>query len=614
VDGTYPMRSAPGGYVNFIWTDLNGLATGQVRLFGTIPSWTLANHTYYEALVGADGSSVLQSIGDDVVNGPILHMATQGSNTIIVGSFTQVYDAGSATWKQIEGIARLLPNGTLDTTFNLGSGANGHVKRVNVEPSGKLVLNGYFTSFNGTPCGFLVRLNYDGTVDNTFNSGTGAGDRIWNAGRQSDGSYLLYGAFQSYNGSPRQCFAKINNDGSINSQFASFTTDYQPTTATVYAMQFGYQGGVCIGGSMTAYGGKYHSRVASVNNDGSPNGDFRAGTTGVIYGMSNQRSDGKLLVAGHFSMGTGYVSCTSLGRLLSDGTMDLDFKPLLTKADGTIPELHLVQQSWDGSGHILVGGDFTQIADASHVMQSRSGIARLNADGTLDTTFNFNPASMPGLSNIVVLGASDDTGGPIGVFGKATYNGSTCGFIARLLHNGTLDTTFANDPSPVPHVVVFNGAVKGAIADENTGVITVGGEFTQIIGGNNPKRNYLARFSRDGILDASFAPTGPDGPIYAITSQYYTDKIFIGGAFTKYNGIARSNLARLKWDGSLDNTFNPGAGANDAVYTIMYNSQNKRAFIGGAFTTYNGVSRPRIARLMAGVNLNPATLMLLLSD
>ena len=181
---------------------------------------------------------------------------------------------------------------------------------------------------------------------------------------------------------------------------------------------------------------------------------------------------------------------------------------------------------------------------------------------------------MPGLSNIVVLGASDDSGGPIRVFGKATYNSATCGFMARLLHGGGLDTSFANGPSPVAHVVVFNGAVKGGFGDEDTGVITVGGEFTQIIGGNNLNRNHLARFSAEGILDTSFAPTGPDGPIYALEGQWYTNKFFIGGAFTTYNGVPRKHIARLNWDGSLDTSFDPGAGANDAVYAITYDSQS----------------------------------------
>jgi hypothetical protein len=128
----------------------------------------------------------------------------------------------------------------------------------------------------------------------------------------------------------------------------------------------------------------------------------------------------------------------------------------------------------------------------------------------------------------------------------------------------------------------------------------VGGAFTQIIGGNNPPRNYLARFSPDGILDNSFNPAGPNGPIYAMEGQWYTDKIIIGGDFTAYNGVGRNHIARLNWNGSLDSSFDPGTGINGAVQAIGYNPQDQKALIGGSFTTYNGFNRQGIAQIMMG--------------
>jgi len=333
---------------------------------------------------------------------------------------------------------------------------------------------------------------------------------------------------------------------------------------------------------------------------------FRAGVAGVVYCIDGQ-GDGKVLVAGHFGQSTGYVPCTSLTRLNTDGSMDLDFKPLLAKADGTLPDLYLAQHSWDGSGHILVGGDFASVNGVA-----RSGIVRLNSNGSLDNGFNFDPASMPGLTNIMVTHTDDDEGGPLRVYGKATYQGSTCGFMARLLHDGSLDTSFATAPSPVSHVVIFNGELRGGSGSETTGAITLGGTFTQIIGGNNPARNYLARFSRDGILDNSFNPPGPNGHIYAMDGQWPTDKFVIGGDFTAVGGVGRNHIARLKWDGSLDPSFDPGTGTNDAINVILYNPQDRKAVIGGAFTTYNGVNRSRIAKIiMGGAGIDGIDLLLL---
>ena len=124
-----------------------------------------------------------------------------------------------------------------------------------------------------------------------------------------------------------------------------------------------------------------------------------------------------------------------------------------------------------------MGGDFAYVNGVTH-----SGIVRLNNDGTLNTGFNFNPASMPGLSNIQVKGCSDDDGGAFLVNGKATYNGATHGFVARLLHDGSLDTTFAvNGQSPVPNVILFNGEVRGRSGEEESGILTIVGDFTQIL-------------------------------------------------------------------------------------------------------------------------------------
>jgi uncharacterized delta-60 repeat protein len=345
--------------------------------------------------------------------------------------------------------------------------------------------------------------------------------------------------------------------------------------------------------------------------DAKPDQTFLAGVGGVLYDLYGQRTDRKVLVGGHFGVATGYVGATSLARLNLDGTTDLSFHPRLAKADGTLPDIYMVQDAWNGSGLIYVGGNFTQVNGVA-----RSGVARLNADGTLDTTFNFDPASMPGLTDIVVTHMDDDEGGPMKVAGWATFRGATCGFAARLLHEGGLDPTFANDPSPVPHVVIFNEKIKGGVGIEKTGQIVLRGEFTQIIDDvTNPARNHLARFSPDGILDPTYNPIGPDGPIYAMDGQWPNDKLLIGGLFNTVDGVPRKNLARLKADGSLDPSFDPGGGPNDAVHVIRYDAYNRRALIGGAFSSYAGVNRSRIAGVLAtNVTYNAAIPLLLLMD
>ena len=73
-------------------------------------------------------------------------------------------------------------------------------------------------------------------------------------------------------------------------------------------------------------------------------------------------------------------------------------------------------------------------------------------------------------------------------------------------------------------------------------------------------------------------------------------KVLIGGYFTTVNGTNRNHIARLNSNGSLDNSFDPGTGADGFVRSIALQSDGK-VFIGGGFFTVNGVVRPRVARL-----------------
>ncbi len=80
-------------------------------------------------------------------------------------------------------------------------------------------------------------------------------------------------------------------------------------------------------------------------------------------------------------------------------------------------------------------------------------------------------------------------------------------------------------------------------------------------------------------------------------------KVLIGGTFTTYNGTSRGYVARLNSDGSLDTAFATGAGANSQVNSVAVQSDGK-ILIGGDFTTYNGTSRVRVARLNSDGSLD----------
>ncbi|MBK8287283.1 MAG: delta-60 repeat domain-containing protein [Cellvibrionales bacterium] len=68
-------------------------------------------------------------------------------------------------------IARLLPNGSIDATFNIGIGADNSIGRLAVQSDGKIIIGGGFTSYHGTAINRIARLNTDGSLDSTFQCG-----------------------------------------------------------------------------------------------------------------------------------------------------------------------------------------------------------------------------------------------------------------------------------------------------------------------------------------------------------------------------------------------------------------------------------------------------------
>ena len=117
---------------------------------------------------------------------------------------------------------------------------------------------------------------------------------------------------------------------------------------------------------------------------------FDPGANNSVLALAEQ-ADGKILVGGFFTMlgggGTGTTARSSIGRLNADGTLDTSFDP----GAGSIVHTLAVQ----ADGKILVGGVFTTLGGGGTGTTTRNRIGRLNADGTLDTSFD------PGASSAV---------------------------------------------------------------------------------------------------------------------------------------------------------------------------------------------------------------------
>ena len=147
------------------------------------------------------------------------------------------------------GIARLNNDGSLDAFFDPGSGTGGNaVKTISLDPDGRVLIGGTFTTFDGASRNKIARLNSDGSLDGTFNPGTGFSgidDSVQTILAQTDGKILVGGEFTSYNGTTLNYFGRLNYDGSIDTGFPA-SLDGRVQTLTVQP-----DGKLLLGGDFT---------------------------------------------------------------------------------------------------------------------------------------------------------------------------------------------------------------------------------------------------------------------------------------------------------------------------------------------------------------------------
>jgi uncharacterized delta-60 repeat protein len=320
------------------------------------------------ARLNTDGSleaGFNQSTG---ANGIIYTTAIQSDGKIIIGGFGVATYNGTAN----NSIARLNTDGSLDARFNPGTGPNREIRTSAIQSDGKIIIGGYFTSYNGTARNYIARLNTDGSLDAGFNPGTGPNSYIRTIAIQSDGKIIIRGDFTSYNGTVRNYIARLNTDGSLDAGFNSGTGANGSISTTAIQSD----GRIIIAGSFTSYNGTARNGIARLNTNGSLDASFNSGTgaSGSISTTAIQ-SDGKIIIAGSFTSYNG-TPRNGIARLNTDGSLDTGFN--LGIGAGGISTTAI-----QSDGKIIIGGSFT-----SYNGTARNRSARLNFDGTVDAGFN----------------------------------------------------------------------------------------------------------------------------------------------------------------------------------------------------------------------------------
>jgi uncharacterized delta-60 repeat protein len=486
---------------------------------------------------------------------------------LVGGDFTTYNGAPSGTYNRI---IRLNTNGTVDNTFTIATGFDGIVRDIKLDSNNKIYVCGDFTTYQSLTNNRIIRLNDDGSKDISFDNATGfAGGNVNKISIDSNGKIYVVGNFTSYKSVTNNRIIRLNDDGSKDTNFDN-TTGFTTEVLTVLAVS----DKVYVGGLFILYKSVTNNRIIRLNDDGSKDNDFNIGT-----GFNNNVRDlklnsNRLYVCGDF---TSYndVSCGEMVKLNLDGSLDTTFQSMFTNVANTL--VAVITMSIDNLNNIYVGGTFLFYRNNQRIIKldkNANSLVNVTKKGFNGTLWKIKKDS---LNRLVIAGAFN------------TYNGVTRNRLIRLDENLEIDNTLSIGTG-------FNAAAR-TVLEQTDGKVIVGGEFTTYNGAPSGTYNRIIRLNSDGSVDGGFTiGTGFNALILSLGLQS-DGKIICGGQFTTYNGNSAGRIVRLNVDGTIDNTFNMGVGFDSSLVWDIIVDENDKIYVGGSFTTYDGESSVGVIRL-----------------
>lgn len=246
--------------------------------------------------------------------------------------------------------------GKVDATFNtlddglIGDGFDNTVRSLSLQADQNLIVGGDYLNLNGIASSYLTRLKPDGSIDETFNTGIGFNGKVYATYIQPDGKIIAGGSFTSFNGISSGRLVRLNQDGSYDE---SFNTSVAATTGIIYEISPQIDGKIIIVGSFTRYNNVTVNRVARILSNGSLDTSFITGS-GTSSNITNASalSDGKILLTGNFTSFNG-IQSNKIVRLYPDGRVDTSFN------SGAGFDDDVSAMAIQSDGKIVLGGKFT---------------------------------------------------------------------------------------------------------------------------------------------------------------------------------------------------------------------------------------------------------------
>jgi uncharacterized delta-60 repeat protein len=246
---------------------------------------------------------------------------------------------------------------------------------------------------------------------------------------------------------------------------------------------------------------------------------------------------------------------------------------------------------------IIVGGQFT-----TYGLTTVGYFVKLNSDGSLNSTFTSNSGTG---FNSAVVDIKIQSDGKIVCCGQFTaYNGNSCGGIARINADGTFDTTFnsggAGIGTPASN---YTGGLE-ILAD---GTIIMVGVFTVFNGVSG--KGYIVALDPTGAVSTTFLTgTGFSNLCYNIKKDL-AGKVVITGIFASYKGVSTSNVIRLNSVGTKDTSLvwpTTTPNGSGLVLTGIGMQADGKILLAGNITQYGGVTVPGVIRIANDGTLDTA--------
>ncbi|GEM_PF-2374672 len=483
----------------------------------------------------------------------------------------------------------ILPSGAKDTTFNTANAQTGRIYGFAQQLDGKILLGGDFSSYNGTAVAKYQRLNLDGTLDTSFYAETGFtyGD-VLSVGYDPAGFVYLSGgntlsSFQgraSYGKGPVRLFTEITDLGIFRQSRSQKVDQNGDITLTVSA----------VGTTALSY-------------QWFKDGQLIASENGATLTISNYQPVNNSAYTVEVTNGSGTVTSDPI-QLIARGAPSIVIQPAPTDGllDGPANLFVLAEGAgnlayqWRKNGEDIPGATtatlsfgslvFTDAGDYSIIISNTLGSVESNIaplavneiTGKVITGFNAGALDNIVRKLAVVPDNSALLGGTFTITGGQSHN-----WFTRIGITGAFVPGWGSNPP---------GGVSGGIGVYEVEVLSdgraiVAGQFTGVQG---TTQSSIARIKSDGTLDDTFPVTsGPNSSIEAI-GELPNGQLLIGGNFFQWTGSSQTFLVRMNSNGTLDDTFT--LKPNDSVYTIKV-LDDGRAYVAGRFTQFGGGHRCR---------------------